>query len=185
MVASRRKMESEEARKVCFSKRRADLFKMASELSVHFNADVAAVVFSPAGNRAYSIGDPSVMDRFLSSLPAPAPPAETEPEPEVDWSVMEELSRQCGQLQAMVDAHKARLEKAEEKLRESGAAAWMMDLEAEVGRMAPEDVLALVTKLAVLRDGVAERAHEMLREALLAVAAPTPTTTTTPPPAGF
>ncbi|EAZ43775.1 hypothetical protein OsJ_28396 [Oryza sativa Japonica Group] len=98
---------------------------------------------------------------------------------------MEELSRLCGQLQAMVDAHKARLEKAEEKLRESGAAAWMMDLEAEVGRMAPEDVLALVTKLAVLRDGVAERAHEMLREALLAVAAPTPTTPTTPPPAGF
>uniref|UniRef100_A0A0E0EPI8 MADS-box domain-containing protein n=1 Tax=Oryza meridionalis TaxID=40149 RepID=A0A0E0EPI8_9ORYZ len=171
MVASRRKMESEEARKVCF-------FKMASELSVHFNADVAAVVFSPAGNRAYSIGDPSVMDRFLSSLPA----AETEPEPEVDWPVVEELSRQCGQLQAMVDAHKARLEKAEEKLRESGAAAWMMDLEAEVGRMAPEDVLALVTKLAALRDGVAERAHQMLREALLAVAAPT--TPTTPPP-GF
>ncbi|KAJ6852965.1 agamous-like MADS-box protein AGL62 [Iris pallida] len=44
---------------VCFSKRRAGVFKKANELSVLCGAEVALVVFSPAG-KPFSFGHPSV-----------------------------------------------------------------------------------------------------------------------------
>ncbi|CAA0828644.1 Agamous-like MADS-box protein AGL62 [Striga hermonthica] len=53
---------------VTFSKRRAGLFKKASELSTLCGAQAAIVVFSPR-NRAHSFGHPSVdaiLDRFLN-----------------------------------------------------------------------------------------------------------------------
>uniref|UniRef100_J3L8G0 MADS-box domain-containing protein n=1 Tax=Oryza brachyantha TaxID=4533 RepID=J3L8G0_ORYBR len=68
-----RRMESEEARQVCFSKRRAGFFKKARELSILCGADVAAAVFSPAG-KAYSFSHPSVeclLERFLDSSSPP------------------------------------------------------------------------------------------------------------------
>ncbi|KAJ6792726.1 agamous-like MADS-box protein AGL62 [Iris pallida] len=60
----RRKIEikriaNDEARQVCFSKRRAGVFKKANELSVLCGAEVALVVFSPAG-KPFSFGHPSV-----------------------------------------------------------------------------------------------------------------------------
>ncbi|BAT06862.1 agamous-like MADS-box protein AGL29 [Oryza sativa Japonica Group] len=181
-----RRIESEEARQVCFSKRRAGFFKKASELSILCSADVAAVVFSPAG-KAYSFGHPSVeflLDRFLSSsLPATAGKEEGS-----SVSVVAELNRQYGELRAMVDAHKARRERAEktmEKQRQRQPAAWM-DPEAEVGRMAPEELMALGTKLVAVQGGVAARADQMLRDALLLGRRPnTTTTTTTRAPPGF
>ncbi|XP_004977852.1 MADS-box transcription factor 47-like [Setaria italica] len=56
---------------ICFSKRRAGLFKKASELSILCGADIAAVVFSPA-DKAFSFGHPSVesiLDLFLDTSP--------------------------------------------------------------------------------------------------------------------
>lgn len=44
-----KRIEKEEARQVCFSKRRAGVFKKAHELSVLCGAEIAIVVFSPAG----------------------------------------------------------------------------------------------------------------------------------------
>ncbi|KAM0912177.1 hypothetical protein ACQ4PT_012888 [Festuca glaucescens] len=64
-----RPIESEEARQVCFSKRRTGLFNKVSELSTLCGAEVAAVVFSPGG-KAFSIGHPSVdsvLDHFRTS----------------------------------------------------------------------------------------------------------------------
>uniref|UniRef100_A0A0E0LYB9 MADS-box domain-containing protein n=1 Tax=Oryza punctata TaxID=4537 RepID=A0A0E0LYB9_ORYPU len=165
-----RRIESEEARQVCFSKRRAGFFKKASELSILCSAEVAAVVFSPAG-KAYSFGHPSVeclLDRFLS-LPATGSGTGSA-------SVVGELNRQYGELRAMVDAHKARRERAE---KQRTARSWM-DPEAEVGRMAAEELVALGTKLVALQGGVAARADQMLRDALLV--GRRPTTTRAPPP---
>lgn len=72
-----KKIESEEARHVCFSKRRIGVFTKASELSTMCGAHVAVVVHSPSGT-PYSFGSPSVnsvVDSFLTQSPVIAPPA--------------------------------------------------------------------------------------------------------------
>ncbi|KAJ4759963.1 Agamous-like MADS-box protein AGL62 [Rhynchospora pubera] len=66
-----KKIENEEARHVCFSKRRIGVFTKASELSTMCGAQVAAIVYSPSGT-AYSFGSPSVnsvVDSFLTQSP--------------------------------------------------------------------------------------------------------------------
>ncbi|KAG0490689.1 hypothetical protein HPP92_007552 [Vanilla planifolia] len=67
-------IKKEEARQVCFSKRRNGLFKKASELSILCGAEICVVVFSPAG-KAFSFGHPSVdavTHRFLAGDPSTA-----------------------------------------------------------------------------------------------------------------
>uniref|UniRef100_A0A0E0JUB4 MADS-box domain-containing protein n=1 Tax=Oryza punctata TaxID=4537 RepID=A0A0E0JUB4_ORYPU len=170
-----RRIESEEARQVCFSKRRAGFFKKASELSILCSADVAAVVFSPAG-KAYSFGHPSVeclLERFLQES-SPATRVR------VNGGMVGELNRQYGDLRAMVEAHKARRERAEEKIEmERAAGRWT---EPDVGRMSPEELMAFGTGLMAVQAAVSARADQMLRDALLIGRRP-PTTTTTA--AGF
>ncbi|KAK2965351.1 hypothetical protein RJ640_013814 [Escallonia rubra] len=53
-----KKKEKESDRMVTFSKRRRGLFKKAHELHTKTGAEVAILVFSPAGN-PYSHGEPS------------------------------------------------------------------------------------------------------------------------------
>ncbi|KAM3377362.1 agamous-like MADS-box protein AGL62 [Capsicum galapagoense] len=70
------KMENESNLQVTFSKRRAGLFKKASELCTLCGAEIAIVVFSPGkANKVYSFDHPSVellVDRFLGrDLPPP------------------------------------------------------------------------------------------------------------------
>ncbi|KAI3448555.1 hypothetical protein Pfo_005220 [Paulownia fortunei] len=62
------KIEDETNRQVTFSKRRAGLFKKASELSTLCGAETGLIVFS-SGNKAYSFGHPNVdtvANRFLT-----------------------------------------------------------------------------------------------------------------------
>nr|GMC51585.1 agamous-like MADS-box protein AGL62 [Ipomoea batatas] len=62
------KIERKSNLEVTFSKRRAGLFKKASMLSTLCGADVAIIVFSPAGNKVFSFGHPNVeavVERFL------------------------------------------------------------------------------------------------------------------------
>nr|XP_016494890.1 PREDICTED: agamous-like MADS-box protein AGL62 [Nicotiana tabacum] len=62
------KMQNESNLQVTFSKRRAGLFKKASELCTLCGAEIVLVVFSP-GKKVYSFGHPcvdSVVDRFLT-----------------------------------------------------------------------------------------------------------------------
>lgn len=59
---------------VTFSKRRAGLFKKASELCTLCGVEIAIVVFSPA-DKAFSFGHPnveSVMNRFFTRNPPPS-----------------------------------------------------------------------------------------------------------------
>ncbi|XP_031104539.1 agamous-like MADS-box protein AGL29 [Ipomoea triloba] len=61
-----KKIESLQARNVCFTKRRKGLFKKAAELGRLFpEVRIAAVVFSPAGN-PYVFGDVSEMEKLLA-----------------------------------------------------------------------------------------------------------------------
>ena len=71
-TAGRKKIEIKEldkdsSKQVTFSKRRAGLFKKASELSVLCNAEIALIVFSPA-KKPYCFGHPdtkTVLKRYL------------------------------------------------------------------------------------------------------------------------
>ncbi|CAI0387364.1 unnamed protein product [Linum tenue] len=63
-----RKIPKKNHLQVTFSKRRAGLFKKASELCTLCGIEIAVIVFSPAG-KAYSFGHPdvgSVVGRFLA-----------------------------------------------------------------------------------------------------------------------
>ncbi|CAN8284191.1 unnamed protein product [Cochlearia groenlandica] len=62
------KIKKESHRQVTFSKRRAGLFKKASELCTLCGAEIAIIVFSPA-KKPFSFGHPSVesvLDRYSS-----------------------------------------------------------------------------------------------------------------------
>ncbi|KAL8525174.1 hypothetical protein ACS0TY_014703 [Phlomoides rotata] len=69
------KIEKESSLQVTFSKRRAGLFKKASELSTLCGAESALVVFTP-GKKAHSYGNPdveTVANRFLNTNIEPTP----------------------------------------------------------------------------------------------------------------
>ncbi|CAD6271133.1 unnamed protein product [Miscanthus lutarioriparius] len=168
-----RRIESDEARQVCFSKRRAGLFKKASELSILCGADVAAVVFSPAG-KAFSFGHPSVesvVERFLASSspsPAGAGAGHSSAGGGEDRAVSE-LNRQHGELRAQLDAEKTRQERAGEAIRKerearSPAMAW---IDADLGAMGHDDLVAFWAALAGVQAAVAASADQLLRDALL------------------
>ncbi|KAF8398874.1 hypothetical protein HHK36_014738 [Tetracentron sinense] len=68
-----KRIDHQDYRQVTFSKRRTGLFKKASELCILCGADVAAIVFSPAG-KVFSFGHPcvdSVIDRYLARNSSP------------------------------------------------------------------------------------------------------------------
>ncbi|VAH70388.1 unnamed protein product [Triticum turgidum subsp. durum] len=166
-----RKIESEEARQVCFSKRRAGLFKKASELAVLCGAEVAAVVFSPAG-KAFSFGHPSVeaiLDRFV-------PSAAQHPGAVVAGAGLgaagdrnlAELNRQYGELRTQLEAEKARKERAEEAMAKERAAGNQMAvwLDADLRDMGEEELMAFAAALVEVQAAVSERANQVLQEAL-------------------
>ncbi|VAI50197.1 agamous-like MADS-box protein AGL29 [Triticum urartu] len=163
-----RRIESEEARQVCFSKRRAGLFKKVSELAVLCGAEVAAVVFSPAG-KAFSFGHPSVeaiLDRFIPSAAAQVGAAAGLGA--AGDRNLAELNRQYGQLREQLEAEKARKDRAEEAMAEerakgSPAAAW---LDADLRDLGEEELMAFAAALADVQTAVSARANQVLQEAL-------------------
>ncbi|XP_047943890.1 agamous-like MADS-box protein AGL29 isoform X2 [Salvia hispanica] len=69
-------IEDENARTVTFSKRRAGLFKKATELSILCGTQIALIIFS-LGGRAYSFGHPdveSIIGRFFNTNPTGTAP---------------------------------------------------------------------------------------------------------------
>ncbi|KAF3793558.1 Agamous-like MADS-box protein [Nymphaea thermarum] len=100
-----KKITNEETRQVCFSKRRNGLIKKAGELCILCGAEIAIIVFSPAG-KAFSYGDPSidtVINRFLDpSSHVPTPPDAHRA------STIDELNRQNDELVQQIEAEKKR-----------------------------------------------------------------------------
>ncbi|XP_009402798.3 agamous-like MADS-box protein AGL61 [Musa acuminata AAA Group] len=130
-----KRIENEEARQVCFSKRRAGLFKKATELSVLCGAEIALVVFSPAG-KPFSFGHPSVdsvVGRFLSggAAPTPTPVADHRMVP-ARASLVHELDRQYLELGERLAAERARKDALEAALRGRwGSTAGLLDANLE------------------------------------------------------
>jgi SRF-type transcription factor (DNA-binding and dimerisation domain) len=110
-----KKIESEEARHVCFSKRRIGVFTKASELSTMCGAQVAVVVYSPSGT-PYSFGSPSVdsvVDSFLAQSPVRAPP-----NPNIQC-VINSLSKEYMEASAKLTAEKRKKAMLDERVKEA------------------------------------------------------------------
>jgi hypothetical protein len=107
-IATKR-IENEDDRLITFSKRRSGIYKKASELVTLCGAEVAVLVFSPAG-KAFSFGHPSiesVANRFLGQNIAPND--NTHPLVEAHRKVrINELNQQHNELLSEMEAERDR-----------------------------------------------------------------------------
>ncbi|KAJ4798655.1 hypothetical protein LUZ62_049901 [Rhynchospora pubera] len=128
------RIQKEDARQVCFSKRRVGLFKKAHELSVLCGAHLAVLVFSPA-NKPFSFGHPSVpqvIDRYLTSLSSnnhdlPVSTHHHVMPPSHD--VTAALNRELVDLKARLEASRKRKQMLESTLRSKKPSIWNADVE--------------------------------------------------------
>ncbi|XP_042396895.1 agamous-like MADS-box protein AGL61 [Zingiber officinale] len=165
-----KRIEREEARQVCFSKRRTGLFKKANELSVLCGANLAVVVFSPAG-KPFSFGHPSVdsvLNRFVSPSADPTPP----PPPSFHdaramtaaTSIVPELDRQYAELAERLEGERRRKEALEAALRaQRGDFARLM--QSSVEELGVAELERLQAALDRLRWDAARRVDQLLIEA--------------------
>ena len=184
-----KRIESEEARQVCFSKRRAGLFKKANELSILCGAEIGVIVFSPAG-KPFSFGHPSVdsiIDRFLSGGPSPPTLASADRRMPAarEMMVVRELNRQYTALAALLETERRRkvvLEEAVRVKRAGEAALWG----ANVDELGLGELERLHKSLERLRRDVARCADQLVIEAAHArsssIAAASRSTAPPPPP---
>ncbi|KAL5983078.1 hypothetical protein ACLOJK_017158 [Asimina triloba] len=165
-----KRIENEDARQVCFSKRRAGLFKKASELCILCGAEIAIIVFSPAG-KVFSFGHPgvdSLIERVMPNAVGPSP-ASAADDATHRGAVTRELNRQCADLMAQVEVEKKRKVSLEELLSLARTQSWwdapieqlglieleqlrgsMEDLKMRVGRRADDLLVQSVAGDAVL-----------------------------------
>ncbi|XP_072991544.1 agamous-like MADS-box protein AGL61 isoform X1 [Typha latifolia] len=155
-----KRIRNEEARQVCFSKRRAGLFKKASELSILCGAEIGIIVFSPAG-KPFSFGHPSVgsvINRLLSD--------DNGSHHQHNRSQYAELERRYEELRGRVEEEKKKREVIEEGMR-GGINAFRWDAgAANVEGLGLEELEAFERALVGLRTAVAKRADQLLHEAL-------------------
>ncbi|KAF7034077.1 hypothetical protein CFC21_045129 [Triticum aestivum] len=174
-----RRIEQEDARFVCYSKRRQGFFSKATDLAVLTGAQVAALAFSPRG-RAFSFGDPSVdsvVKRFLAGEAAGAGARE---EGAADHRLLagegaagedeklEKLQQEFDELRTeLVELKKRtkRTDKAMAKERSAGdqIAAWF---DPKARDMGDEDMAAFFAALMQMKDAVSDRANQVLLEAM-------------------
>nr|CAD1837295.1 unnamed protein product [Ananas comosus var. bracteatus] len=159
-----KRIQNEEARQVCFSKRRTGLFKKASELSILCGAEIGVVVFSPAG-KAFSFGHPSVdavVDRFLTDSSGGS---NNGGQHGAAAATVRELNRQYVELHGLLEAEKKRREGVEAAMERerAGRACWW---DANVDALGVDELLAFQKALCDLRAAVARRADQLLHDAL-------------------
>ncbi|XBI33633.1 hypothetical protein VPH35_056929 [Triticum aestivum] len=195
-----RRIEQEDARFVCYFKRRQGFFNKATDLAVLTGAQVAALAFSPRG-RAFSFGHPSVdsvVERFLTGEAAGAGARE---EGAADDRLLagdgaagedeklEKLQQEFDELRTELTELKKRTkrtDKAMAKERSAGdpkTSAWF---DPKARDMGDEDMAAFFAALMQMKDAVSDRANQVLLEAMhahmsrMAEVAPPP-----PPPRIF
>ncbi|KAK8965861.1 Agamous-like MADS-box protein AGL61 [Platanthera guangdongensis] len=151
----------EEARQVCFSKRRAGLFKKATELSILCGAEIGIVVFSPAG-KPFSFGHPSldhIIRRFISG--GAGAPAQLH-EIRIDGDKLHHLNEEhaafhAGLIEKLEEARRRRSE-LEMEVAELQVA---LGLDIEVQQMMMEELKSFHNALEELRRNVESRREEL------------------------
>ncbi|KAF8057303.1 hypothetical protein N665_1261s0006 [Sinapis alba] len=113
------RIKKETHRQVTFSKRRAGLFKKASELCTLCGAEVGIIVYSPA-KKPFSFGHPSVesvLDRYFSRNNLSIPQGNT--------AASSELNMELTQIVSQVEEEKKKCQ-AMAEMRKANAVRWSM-----------------------------------------------------------
>ncbi|KAF3786424.1 Agamous-like MADS-box protein [Nymphaea thermarum] len=154
-----KKIMNEEARQVCFSKRRNGLIKKAGELCILCGAEVAIIVFSPAG-KAFSYGDPSVdavINRFLDpSTHVPSPPDAHRA------CTIQELNSQHDTLVQQIEAEKKRHVELQKQHQSEGVSRVGSYWDADVENLSPDQLQEFMAALEEMRSALANRAEELM-----------------------
>ncbi|KAK8952403.1 Agamous-like MADS-box protein AGL61 [Platanthera zijinensis] len=136
----------EEARQVCFSKRRAGLFKKTTELSILCGAEIGIVVFSPAG-KPFSFGHQSldhIIRRFISGG--------------IDGDKLHHLNEEhAGLIEKLEEARRRQSELEMEVAAQQVA----LGLDIEVQQMMMEELKCFHNALEELRRNVESRREEL------------------------
>ncbi|XP_020583373.1 agamous-like MADS-box protein AGL29 [Phalaenopsis equestris] len=156
-----KRIENEEARQVCFSKRRSGLFKKATELSILCGAEIGIVVFSPAG-KPFSFGHPSldyITRRFLSGGTGAAAAGQL-CGMLVDSEKLHHLNEEhAGLLEKLEEARRRRVELETEIAAQRVGSSLPCDM--EVHEMSVEEIDNFQKVLEELRRNVASRHEEL------------------------
>ncbi|XP_066395950.1 agamous-like MADS-box protein AGL29 [Miscanthus floridulus] len=160
--------ENENARQVCFSKRRQGLFKKASEISILCGAMVGSVVFSSFG-KSFSFGHPSIDDvvnRFLNSV-TPDGPASSGANHDNSLAVMgtvQGLNMEYLELQQSMDSQKKKMERLQEATKKEMGERMMQWLNANILELGLDE-LQEFQKLLEAIDGVVKEENNIVVEA--------------------
>ncbi|KAK6284062.1 hypothetical protein POUND7_003014 [Theobroma cacao] len=177
-----KKIENEDDRLITFSKRRSGIYKKASELATMCGAEIAFIVFSPAG-KPFSYGHPSVesvVNRYLNQNPLPND--NTHPLVEAHRKVrINTLAQQHNELVTQLDAEKERGKMLDQLTRGKETKGWW---EAPIDQLNQQELEKLYLSFAELRTSLHSKMKEKSAEATSSQLAPMdPAQLTTPFPA--
>ncbi|KAJ1267872.1 hypothetical protein BS78_07G091900 [Paspalum vaginatum] len=165
-----KRIESDESRQVCFSKRRPSLFKKASELSTMCSAEVAVVTFSPVGGKCFSFGHPStcsVVDRFLGvhTLHGDTMGSGSHGSQGLTGRV-HELNQQLLELEQSLEDEKQRKQRAIEAMKRETGGRVMQRLSALTSALEMDELEEMRKELSIVQIMVKNKAREMLQDAM-------------------
>ncbi|XP_050207857.1 agamous-like MADS-box protein AGL62 [Mercurialis annua] len=152
---------------VTFSKRRAGLFKKASELSLLCGAQVAVLAFSP-GKKVFAFGHPnadSVIDRYLNELGLNANSESNNLATGSNQLVVEQWNKEYEDAVKELEEEKKCLTMAEEwnRVRQSsGDGGFWWDEPVDDDRMGVDELEEYVKALKELKRNVGIRANELV-----------------------
>ncbi|XP_030941715.1 agamous-like MADS-box protein AGL61 [Quercus lobata] len=156
------KILSKSHRHVTFSKRRSGLFKKASELCTLCGAEIAIVVFSPAG-KIFSFGHPNVepiLDRFLTGNPNLGSKKHQLIEAHQNANVRE-LNNYLTQIINQVEAEKKYGEALDHMRRANQRQCWW---DAPINELGLHELEQLRVSIEELKKNVAKQANKILFE---------------------
>ncbi|XP_026419853.1 agamous-like MADS-box protein AGL29 [Papaver somniferum] len=148
-----KRIEKEDARQVTFSKRRGGVFKKAHELSTLCGAEIAIIVFSPAG-KPFSFTHPhNMIHRYLSGNSHPTPLVTAHREAKI-----RELNREYTEALGRLEAEKKRGAELKKIMKENKKQFWWDNID-DLGVHELEQLSAAIEDLKIK---VADRADELL-----------------------
>ncbi|CAN6165615.1 unnamed protein product [Urochloa humidicola] len=162
-------IENDDARQVCFSKRRQGLFKKASELSILCGATVGTVVFSQVG-RSFSFGHPSideVINRFLNPVNPDGTASGAPSHGNVGSAVSDTvhaLSMEYLELEQSLESEKKRKERLEEATEKEMGGRLMQLLHANILELGPDELQEFEKKLEEIHLIVKEKVNKVMVE---------------------
>jgi SRF-type transcription factor (DNA-binding and dimerisation domain) len=149
-----KKIVSEDARQVCFSKRKKGVFTKAAELSTMCGAEVALLLYSPKGT-PYTFGSHSVdkvFNQFMSGEQNPTP----DQDPNV-INAINQLNQEYMELTERLNAGDARREALEERIKYAASQAKECEWVDKIDQLGRDELLQLLGSLYRAKCAVNER----------------------------